>query len=315
MPTTRRPGQLRPQPLQHPRIADDDLVRVVDQWHRRARRTRLPTPASSCALPRAFPACQSRARSAPSLFEPPQQAEPVRAAPAVGRGRPRAEEGSIATRFLARRNLAGRWSRPGPHHPRVGNQVPLNQRVRLGKLTHSLLGDSPDRRCRLDDRFEDGLASLLGQTLISHARGRYPRGKHARTIVTLPPRRDQDQRRLRVDIEPRRAATRCAPTHIPRGAAPPLPPPLPLIGGQDNCRGEPPRPSTTRTTRHAILKTTAVQFRFAATPPAIFGPPGHRDKSFDTGARGDHVDSVEPSVSTAERAIPAKAVQTATLRR
>ena len=71
-------------------------------------------------------------------------------------------------------------------------------------------------------------------------------------------------------------------------------------------QGEPPRPSTTRTTRHAILKTTAVQFRFAAIPPAIFGPHCRRDKSFNTGARGDHVDSVEPSVSTGDQTLPAK---------
>jgi hypothetical protein len=65
--------------------------------------------------------------------------------------------------------LAGRLSSPGLHHPSVGNQVPLEERVCLGEITNSSRAVA-DRGSRLDYCLEDGLTGLLTETLIGHAR-------------------------------------------------------------------------------------------------------------------------------------------------
>ena len=64
-------------------------------------------------------------------------------------------------------------SSPVLHDPGVGDEVPLEKRVRLGEITNSGRAVT-DRGSRLDDRFEDRLTGLLTETLTGHG-------------LTLPP--------------------------------------------------------------------------------------------------------------------------------
>ena len=76
------------------------------------------------------------------------------------------------TRSLASQQFSGPWL----YDASVGDQVSLEERIRLGQVTDP--GRAiPDGRRRLDDRLEDGLAGLLGKTLIDHAGRRYLPGR------------------------------------------------------------------------------------------------------------------------------------------
>ena len=72
----------------------------------------------------------------------------------------------------------GQLSSPRMHYPGVGNEIPLEERVRLGEITDSRRAVA-DVGSGLDDRLEDGLTGLLTETLISHARRRYLPGRQA----------------------------------------------------------------------------------------------------------------------------------------
>src|SRR6187431_3062031 len=73
---------------------------------------------------------------------------------------------------------SGELSSPRMHYPGVGNEIPLEERVRLGEITDSRRAVA-DVGSGLDDRLEDGLTGLLTETLISHARRRYLPGRQA----------------------------------------------------------------------------------------------------------------------------------------
>jgi hypothetical protein len=68
------------------------------------------------------------------------------------------------------------FSGPGLYDASIGDQISLEERIRLGQVTNP--GRAiPDSGRRLDDRLEDGLARLLGKTLIDHAGRRYLPGR------------------------------------------------------------------------------------------------------------------------------------------